>query len=128
MARQIIYNFFYQENVNFIFILFMIGEFAKNEKVIFNKEDMEEILKMKILKKHSRLKSDDNNRINVNDKFDWLEEQEVIYKFLYSKTFFMPFYKITPKVLSQIKILKSLFGGKFIIVWKYMLIFFYCFC
>ena len=58
----------------------MIGKFAKNEKVIFNKEDMEELLKMKILKKHSRLKIDDNNRVNVNNNFDWLEEQETNYE------------------------------------------------
>lgn len=65
---------------------------------------------MKILKKCFRLKSDDNNRVNVNDKFARLEEQEVIYKLLYSRTFFMPFLKITlkitPKELSQIKLLK----------------------
>lgn len=60
-------------------------------KKTFNKEEMEESLKMKILKKCFRLKSDDNSRVNVNDKFNWLEEQGAIYKVLYSMAFFMLF-------------------------------------
>ena len=48
---------------------------------------MEELLKMKILKKYFRLKSDDNNRIIVNNKFDWLEELKTNYKVLYSRAF-----------------------------------------
>ncbi len=72
-------------------------------KKTFNKEEMEESLKMKILKKCFRLKSDDNNRVNVNDKFDWLEEQEVIYKVLYSRTFFMLFIKLLRKYFLKLK-------------------------
>lgn len=54
---------------------------------------------MKILKKCFRLKSDDNNRVNVNDKFARLEEQETNYKFFYSRAFFM-FFK-SKKIITE---------------------------